>query len=66
MSRTILTNGSVFYRNIGVGDGSLNSRVILINGVETIRIAPNLKCNGFKVRHGRYKEENCTVQILIW
>jgi hypothetical protein len=43
MSRTILTNGSLFYRNIGVGDGSLNSRVILINGVETIRIAPKLK-----------------------
>ena len=28
-----------------------------INGVETIRWVPKVKCNGFKVRHGRYKEE---------
>ena len=28
-----------------------------INGVQTIQEIPKLKCNGFKVRHGRYKEK---------
>ena len=41
MSRTILTNGNLSHRNMGVGDGSLNSMLTtLMNGVETIRIAP--------------------------
>lgn len=30
---------------------------MLINGVENIQAVPKLKDNGFKVRHGRYKEE---------
>ena len=28
-----------------------------INGVQTIQEIPKLKCNGFKVRYGRYKEK---------
>jgi hypothetical protein len=43
MSRTTLINGSLSHRNMGVGDGLLNSIVILINGVETLQVAPSLK-----------------------
>ena len=41
VSRTTLTNRSLAYRNIGFGDGSLNSTK-LINGVETIWVEPKL------------------------
>ena len=40
--RTTLINGILVDRNICFGDGLLNSIVILINGVETIQVAPKL------------------------